>query len=99
LIDCLPALTLCVIPVMKNQLLWTRWQSLFFYLGFYSVIIQVLGAFAYHLGPGCWNAAMGQNIDSPEFRRRLWDVGDNQIFYYLLNFPNAVQQKQDHLNL
>jgi hypothetical protein len=51
------------------------------------------------MGPGCWNAAMGQNIDSPEFRRRLWDVGDNQIFYYLLNFPNAVQQKQDHLNL
>lgn len=98
LIDSLPALTLCLIPVMKNELLWSRWQGLFIYLGFYSILIQGLGAFAYHLGPGCWNAGMGKNIDSPEFRHRLWDVGDNQIFYYLLNLPNAVQQKYDSLN-
>jgi hypothetical protein len=93
LIDCLPMLCLAIVPVMEEDLLLCRSRPILIILAIYSVIIQGLGAFSYHLGPGSWNAGMGKNIDLPQFRHRLWEFGNNQIFHYLLNFPEAVREK------
>ncbi len=94
IVDTAPLLAVCMAPAVP--LLRRRGaKAVFVVLLAWSVLVQVLGAFAYNT-TGWNNRRAGRthlNVDVPANRRRLWSVRDAQIPYYLTNFAEARQHK------
>lgn len=94
-------LTLLMIPVIA-RVVRVRWMCAGFgALLLYSVSVQVIGAWSYHLG--AWEGKGGMNIDRPEYRHRLWSWSDTQIGFHATHFQEAVRYRKvlidDYLNL
>jgi len=74
-------LTLLMIPVIA-RVARMRWMGgAFAALLLYSVSVQALGAWSYHMGQ--WDNKNQMNIENPAHRHRLWSWSDTQIGFYL----------------
>jgi hypothetical protein len=96
-VDLTPILAVLAIPTLA-WVVSARWRQATAALLFaWSVLVQVVGAFAYT--PNGWNAGPGgsgaQDVDDPSYRGRLWSWRDAQIPYHLVHF-SAERQERDH---
>jgi len=81
LVDTGVFLTLLMIPVIA-RVARMRWMGgAFAALLLYSVSVQALGAWSYHMGQ--WDNKNQMNIENPAHRHRLWSWSDTQIGFYL----------------
>ena len=92
IVDTAPMLALLCVPVLDRVLDHRPARLAFAALLAWSVLVQVVGVFAYT--PLAWNGLALQDgtradIDRPEHRHRLWSFSDWQIGYFIANFPRA----------
>jgi len=93
IVDTAPMLALLCLPVLDRVLDQRPARLAFAALLAWSVLVQVVGVFAYT--PLAWNGrVLGDgtraDIDLPEHRHRLWSFRDWQIGFFIVNFPRAV---------
>ncbi|WP_176064540.1 hypothetical protein [Anaeromyxobacter diazotrophicus] len=101
-VDLAPILALLAAPAL-GWIVAARWRrAVFGGLLAWSVLVQVVGAFAYE--PRGWNARregpagpaqLAQDIDDPRYRGRLWSWSDAQIPYYLAHFAAARAEREE----
>jgi hypothetical protein len=82
--------------VLASVLQRPLWRAVFAVALAWSVLVQVLGAFAY--SPWGWNMkavdAEGRaNVDLPQYQHRLWSFRDWQIGYLIANFAAARAER------
>lgn len=97
LTDLAPALTVLAAPAMA----WA-WEGLgrrtaLLAAVAWSVALQFLGVVAYDVDG--WNGRRegGRvlDVDRPEYRARLWSLGDSQAGYYVTNLAESRRRKHD----
>jgi hypothetical protein len=97
LVDTAPILVLCLVPVLGAVLRRRAAAAVFLALVLWAVYAQFLGAFAYDVIG--WNNRGERDVDSPEYRHRLWSVVDNPVFYYTTHFAGSRRMKHVLANL
>lgn len=99
IVDSTPLLALLCLPVLETILERRAWRAAFALLLAWSVLVQVLGAFAY--SPWGWNAKViaadgsRATVDRPQYRERLWSFNDWQIGYLIAHFRRARAERDD----
>lgn len=97
IVDSTPLLAVLCVPVLDWLLERPAWRAALLLSIGWSVLVQVVGAFAY--SPPAWNArvvdASGQraDIDLPQHRHRLWSFRDWQIGYLIQTFPQSAAER------
>jgi hypothetical protein len=101
IVDSVPFLAVLAIPALQWTLERAAWRVGFVMLLCWSVLVQVLGVFAY--SPAAWNARVlpggaTADIDNPAYRHRLWSFQDWQIGDLIANFPVRMNESRDFAN-
>jgi hypothetical protein len=101
IVDSVPLLVILCVPVVDWILARPAWRAAFVALVAWSVLVQVLGAFAY--SPEGWNAKVIDSsgtladVDRPAYRGRLWSFSDWQIGYLIAHFQRARAEREPHV--
>jgi len=97
IVDTTPLLAVLCVPALDRVLERRAWRIVFFAALAWSVLVQIVGVFAYT--PLAWNARVldsGEHadVDAPQYRHRLWSFHDWQIAYFMRRFPQSFTESR-----
>jgi len=94
IVDSMPLLAVLCVPALDWIIDRPVWRAAFVASIAWSVLVQIVGAFAYNFHG--WNAGpeAAADVDRPANRHRLWSFRDWQIAYFLVNFKAAHAERQ-----
>lgn len=101
IVDSVPLLMVLCLPALEWLLARPLWRAAFAVSLAWSILVQVLGAFAY--SPWGWNwkvidsVGTRGDVDRPAYRDRLWSFRDWQIGYLITHFQQARAEREHQI--